>query len=115
MQTQGCKMTDRELLEKAAKAAGRVWLSYHHTKGLCFRDDSFGGLIEYYWNPLTDDRDALRLAVNLGFNLNVIRGDGVFASRYETEPVIAQKEEGDLYAATRRAIVRLAAVIGESA
>jgi hypothetical protein len=36
-------MTDRELLELAAKAAGN-------------------GFVIGYWNPLTDDGDALRLA-----------------------------------------------------
>ena len=108
-------MTDRELLEKAAKAAGYVltWKT-GYSKGGEFRG-AFITEKDDAWNPIDDDGDALRLAVNLGFNLNVIRGDGVFASRYETEPVIAQKEEGDLYAATRRAIVRLAAAIGESA
>ena len=46
-------MTDRELLEAAAKAAGYV--HYHPGDG-------------FYqtWNPLTDDGDALRLAVKLG-------------------------------------------------
>lgn len=53
-------MTDKELLELAAKAAG-----YQYAK--------FGGYIVVdgipgNWNPLTDDGDALRLAVKLKFN-----------------------------------------------
>jgi hypothetical protein len=114
MQTQGCKMTDRELLEKAAKAAGRVWLSYHHTKGLCFRDDSFGGLIEYYWNPLTDDRDALRLSVRLRINV-FHAGISAFALDEDGDLECREGHENDPDAATRRAIVRLAAKLGESA
>ena len=48
-------MTDRELLELAAKSIDKKWLSYStgSGKGLCCRDSSYGGLIEYYWNPLT--------------------------------------------------------------
>jgi hypothetical protein len=107
-------MTDKELLESAAKAAGRVWLSYHHTKGLCFRDDSFGGLIEYYWNPLTDDGDALRLAVKLGMNV-FHAGISAFAMDEDGDFECREGHEKDPYAATRRAIVRTAAEIGESA
>ena len=48
-------MTDRELLERAAKAAG-----YEYAKhgGYIVVDGIPGN-----WNPLTDDGDALRLAV----------------------------------------------------
>jgi len=94
-------MTDRELLEMAAKAAGREWLSYHLTKGMCCRDDSYGGLIEYYWNPLTDDGDAMRLAVKLGIDIS-----GVQLKYWD-------KTSKNPYAATRRAIVLAAAEIGK--
>ena len=110
-------MTDKELLELAAKAAGRKWLSYHHQKGLCCRDDSYGGLIEYYWNPLTDDGDALRLAVKL--QIHMAKYDNYVSAcqlgpAWGGEVVVWDHEEPDPYAATRRAITRAAAEIGKA-
>ena len=102
-------MTDKELLELAAKAAGRTWLSYHHTKGLCCRDDSYGGLIEYYWNPLTDNGDALRLAVKL--KISPIYG---FPCVAVCAFARGESHHADPYEATRRAITRTAAEIGKS-
>jgi len=46
-------MTDRELLEAAAKAAG----IQVHPDGIEWNRNEEG----YRWNPLTDDGDALRL------------------------------------------------------
>jgi hypothetical protein len=79
-------MTDRELLELAAKAIGI--------------DHWFGkeGTVE--WNPLEDDGDALRLAVKIKWT----------PSRVE---FVKLSITDDAYAATRRAIVRAAAQIGK--
>ena len=96
-------MTDRELLELAAKAAGMVI----HEARQAERDASFDpekvGLFiargSTWWDPLTDDGDAFRLAVKLNMDL-------VFD--IDLSEVIAT----DPYAATRRAIVRAAAEIG---
>lgn len=124
--------TDRELLELAAKAAGI--------------GGGWGGQIEYHngavdlrnmwilngdefipWNPLTDDGDALRLAVQLGLNVQPY----FFASEKCQKPATAIRPGGgmisdlvafvpehnesfekyDPCAATRRAIVRAAAGI----
>jgi len=80
-------MTDRELLELAAKAAGLEVVTPTM-------------LAHGQWDPLTDDGDALRLAVKL----------------MEFEPY---KSRGYLptitsdIAATRRAITRAAAEIGK--
>lgn len=54
--------TDRELLELAAKAAGidGVYMQRLTGDGLAVR-----GCLVQLWNPLTDDGDALRLAVKL--------------------------------------------------
>ena len=52
-------MTDRELLELAAKAAG-IKLSWHEPTGYAW---IAGPCV---WNPLLDDGDAFRLGVDLG-------------------------------------------------
>jgi predicted amino acid dehydrogenase len=99
-------MTDKELLELAAKAAG-IEIKW---------DTPYKAVWDFAqvpnWTPLTDDGDALRLAVILGMNINVVTS-GVFVSRFEDEPVIAEKTNDDVYAATRRAITRAAAAIGK--
>ena len=105
-------MTDRELLEMAAKAAGiEVGFTDQSPKDGCYlieNGDSAG-----WWDPLTDDGDALRLAVKLGFGISIPlaykRTDVVTFSG----PIISVIEaHGDPCAATRRAIVRAAAAIG---
>jgi hypothetical protein len=112
-------MTDRELLELAAKAAGYA---------LCEWPDEPGKLraeIEPnwrpVWNPLTDDGDALRLAVKL--ELRVLYHPALrqaivrpyYAAERENETVVNLEDtNADPYAATRRAIVRAAAEIGRA-
>jgi len=99
---------DRELLELAAKAAG-IWNNTDPWNGLLKQNGQ-------YWNPLTDDGDALRLAVKL--QIIVGRYDNyVNASPLHDgakEVVIWNHNEKDPYAATRRAIVRAAAEIGKA-
>ena len=89
-------MSDRELLELAAKAAG-----IEHVTPM---------MIEWgQWNPLTDDGDALRLAVKLG--LHMTNGEThAWASHLAVEAT--EPFHDDPYAATRRAFVRAAAEIG---
>lgn len=105
---------DRALLELAAKAAEMCVVG--HNCGLLIRSD--GNKAGYRWNPLTDDGDALRLAVKLrldvtfGFaatQINVSQFDWA-----EDEDRVGVQEDGreDPYAATRRAIVLAAAEIG---
>lgn len=104
-------MTDRELLELAAKAAGiadgNVFYDMEHDK---------------VWNPLTDDGDALRLAVKC----NIVPQskcfddyDRLFASTYIWDNgvevcSIRETYKDDPYTAIRRAIVRAAAEIGKA-
>jgi hypothetical protein len=105
-------MTDRELLG-AAYAAYRPGENYTRLVNDAGSD---------YWNPLTDDGDALRLAVKLGFTVGPHLGAtyaGVAPCPDDFEdgklPIrIAQMHNGDPLAATRRAIVRAAAEIGRS-
>jgi hypothetical protein len=64
-----------------------------------------------YWNPLTDDGDALRLAVKLRLSIGFPRPDVVWLLGRKGE-VTREVVFNDPYAATRRAIVRAAAEIG---
>lgn len=103
-------MTDKELLELAAKAAGieLKWEELHQ----CYWIALGQGVPVNIWNPLTDDGDALRLAVKLRLHVSVFAdaiGIGTPGKGYEE-----LKWTGDPYAATRRAIVRAAAEIGEA-
>lgn len=98
-------MTDRELLELAAKAAGIevYWCDSNSCFWLADESDSFV--------PLDHDGDALRLAVRLGLLFKHI------TDRYEMFMKFYYEElDNDLRPseATRRAIVRAAAEIGKS-
>ena len=115
-------MTDRELLELAAKAAGLKIIKwgdpdyYSHRGGevayVCAtgQNDPWGD----EWNPLEDDGDALQLAVRLKLNVNVEHTSiDVYDQNLQLTRVWAT-EIDDAYAATRRAIVRAAAEIGRA-
>lgn len=108
-------MTDRELLELAAKAAGVEVEAWDGDYPVCFFMHWSGDPNEepqyepIHWNPLTDDGDALRLAVKL--KLRVIDGQ---AEWIDDTYCIETSDEADRYAATRRAIVRAAAEIQRS-
>lgn len=96
--------TDRELLVLAAKAAG---YKFHENDGqLWVYYDGTGFRI---WNPLTDEGDALRLAVKLAKKAGM-----PFAALIANFLHQEQEQEGDDCAATRRAIVRAAAEIGRA-
>lgn len=111
-------MNDKELLELAAKAAGyeKDWHWNHH-----FIMSAGGSVKEgnswITWNPLTDDGDALRLAVKIGirdyFGIEVQSGctQATTFEPWESCQFEEHKTQ-DPYAATRRAIVRAAAEIG---
>lgn len=96
-------MTDHELLELAAKAAGIpvVPCTCSNPKWPFKHDEAKSGK-RGHWNPLVDDGDALRLAVKLRLNFS----DKVLWLRHNDQ------EHYDPYAATRRVIVRAAAGIG---
>lgn len=100
-------MTDRELLEAAAMAAG--------VTGGVWWDDTCDGWPDpsTHWNPLADDGDALRLAVKL--RLDICRPsaghDGVCVWLDHVGDFVEVPHGADPYAATRRAIVRAAAAM----
>jgi hypothetical protein len=102
-------MTDRELLELAAKATGDF---YQHPRHKIPKNLP----VVFYlngkrWNPLTDDGDALRLAVKLGLQIS----EGVAEVWRDGKEVgYFFEDQENRYAATRRAITRAAAAIGEA-
>jgi hypothetical protein len=116
-------MTDRELLEAAAKAAGMLPAPAGvdcaeggpmSKGGLVFSGN--GDCID--WNPLTDDGDAFRLAVKLRIKsrYNEALGQGLAWINGDHAGSTANTEDcgRDECATLRRAIVIAAAEIGAS-
>ena len=101
-------MTDRELLEMAAKAAGYEveWVRNSGCHYRCEAEES-----REQWCPLDDDGDALRLAVKLDISLLGDFPGNIVVVAFDARRII-EKYDGDQYAATRLAIVRAAAAIG---
>ena len=110
-------MSNQELLELAAKAAGlEIEPCTCSNKKWPFKIKNDFGID--HWNPLKDDSDALRLAVKLHLSVEIWVG----SSRHKQGVTIAEHDNasaelphnGDPYAATRRAIVCAAAEIGKA-
>jgi hypothetical protein len=97
--------SNKELLELAAKVAG-----------IELMDDAVRTAHGWAkWNPLTDDGDALRLAVKCGMGVRLdVYTDSVCITHFDID-LIEEKTEDDPLAATRRAIVRAAAAIAKAA
>ena len=103
--------TDRELLELAAKAAG-IEGDIKYTADDAMWLFHFG--VNSPWNPLTDDGDALRLAVKLRMDVT-FNAEDVFAFPQDGSDGSSELiNVDDPLAATRRAITRAAAAIGET-
>jgi len=103
-------MTDRELLELAAKAAGlEIKAVWYDTTNVALILIGAGN--EGLWSPLINDGDAFRLFVKL--NLWIQFEETIDA--WEYCGIRASEPYGDdNNAATRRAIVRAAAEIGKT-
>lgn len=108
-------MSDRKLLEMAAKAIGlpeRGWMgpAFMYVKDNTLTD----------WNPLTDDGDALRLAVQLEADVVWFRNTVAVTFRCPTvgtpgtHDTVQEPRGTDSQVAVRRAIVRAAAQIGKA-
>ena len=112
------------MLELAAKAAGIEWIPATTEKGIEL-EPVFGLWLRIHgepsehqrrrWNPLTDDGDALRLAIDLQLGVSV---PPVVGGRIDVVTfygpiifVIEYPVSGDRHAAARRAITRAAAAI----
>lgn len=106
-------MTDRELLEAAAKAA-HIDVEWYSGLGM---GACVGGPFPL-WRPLEDDGDALRLAVKLDIRFSPTANSGEHCCAgltFEPGGVFVEERGSDPYAATRRAIVRAAAAISLTA
>lgn len=121
-------MTDRELLELAAKAAGikcRWWKvkqwkerdSPHGKCKYCIGSKSiFGTHHSKEWNPLSDDGDALRLSVKaqIEYAYGTVNDQIVCVMNFVTDTTYVEDCGGDVCATVRRAIVLAAAEIGRA-
>lgn len=112
-------MTDKALLEMAAKAAGIENLA-HPGCAVIVRSDGEG--YSCTWNPLDHSRDAFELAVDLKLMVDNVGpfseaagfvGNGDDMRRIGCEE-LHKHHGGDAYAATRRAIVRTAAAMAQA-
>jgi len=107
-------MIDNRLLELAAKAAS---LEVRHFALSGFNIMS-GNDMGKTWNPLTDDGDALRLAIKLNLKIvpdpEMLRTEVEYGEDELGDPkwLAVHWEDLDACAATRLAIVKAAAVIG---
>lgn len=107
-------MTDQELLEKAARAAGIEFTENDEEGNLYEIRHDLKRLV--VWNPLDDDGDALILAVKLQISVyqNIVRVEAgtislALAGVFIHEDTIYQ----DSLIATRRAITRAAAAMAD--
>jgi hypothetical protein len=103
-------MNDRELLEMAAKAVVRP--EHYASQAYMLGWNS-------NWNPLTNDGDALRLAVALGLTVGPESPDVIGKSLCRVSWLnkthsLGDYGSGDKMAATRLAITRAAAEIGRA-
>ena len=111
-------MTDREMLELAAKAAGiRTPSPDDMDLGGRQYEESLGLWCKFkwgwnWWNPREDDGDALRLAVTCFFVIDIGPASVAVHENNGRRDIGFEWRGDDPYAATRRAIVRAAAEIG---
>lgn len=111
-------MTDRDLLEKAAKAAGIEAQWDCPERGMMMLTPD--GIDTMTWNSLADDGDALRLAVKLRIGVKY-HHNAPPEMGLPRECAVAVTDSGKWFAevdrdegkATRRAIVRAAATLCE--
>ncbi len=114
-------MTDLEMMERAAKAAG---MEVHRGDGwqadMLFRSiqrPSSPLVANVQWNPLEDDGDALRLAWKLRMNIEPQTTMGGKPTGFNVWPAgrgdCGATEDGNAPDAMRRAIVRAAACLAK--
>lgn len=109
-------ITDRKMLEMAAKVAGYKVSQHHQSARDAAIDPATASLwidgVSTGWNPLKDDGDALRLANKLWLEVRHVHGKAHAGMQDKFWCTENWFPDGDQDAATRRAIVRAAAAIG---
>lgn len=108
-------MNDRELLELAAKAAGYTRTQWVEDAQGAQRFHVFSERSMWLeWNPLSDDGDALRLAMKLNIHISLYGPETGLNAWIIRESAESFDEDygDDPCASVRRAIVRAAAAIG---
>jgi hypothetical protein len=111
---------DRELLERAARAAGMVNWVWQDWPGMDIRYGVSHSLYTEatgHWNPLQSDADAFRLMVDCGVDVEYLNEsvEASFWTRGADSNLLRATVTNldDKHAATRRAIVRAAAAMSE--
>lgn len=110
-------MSDKELLELAAKAVG-----LHVKANRVDEDDKFTHLVvgqkftreKIDWNPLTDDGDCARMEAALGINVEWSALGVVCGKRGFETTELFNNHAGDKQEARRMASLRIAAEIGKA-
>jgi len=104
-------MTDREMLELAAKAAG---IEYNGKRSITGNIALYCGPDYGWWNPLNNDDDAFRLMVKLGIGVAMFDKEFPTAKRAFISDIGSfPTMDPDPYKATRYSIVKAAAALGE--
>ncbi|NMY32651.1 hypothetical protein HBR94_14205 [Pseudomonas sp. WS 5412] len=103
-------MSDQQILELAAKAAGISPVLCFESARNCLR---IGDRESYrLWRPLEDDGDALRLAIKLGICIVFMEDHDSVGAEHSVHGVMIIEAMDDF--GTRRAIVRAAADIAKA-
>ncbi len=105
---------DLELLELAARALGAVRVEEIDGEGMLILHFAKQAP-EYGWNPLVHSDDALRLSVRLEIDVMHRVVGGRRAEAYAPGfNIVAEPYKGNPLTATKRAIVRAAAAVGNA-
>ena len=109
-------MTEREVLELAAKAMGQKVVNWAHDGSAELSPR--GGA---WWNPLRNDEDAFRLIVRFGMEVHsgyvschVGHAAGSIQQQYQIVPGAENPNADAAAAALRAAVTSVAALIGQS-
>lgn len=105
-------MTDRELLELAAKAVGNGAQWDCPERGMMVLTPD--GNDTMTWNPLASDCDAMQLAIDLCFHMRADGGRSQIDRCMSEAALNSERQGAARLAAMRRAIVRAAAEIGRA-
>jgi hypothetical protein len=116
----GMNENDRELLEAAAMAA-EIEIDTSPYSGAGGGNDGFDVMgnvvLDWHdgetWNPLTNDGDALRLAVKLGIEVKYYPKESSVEAWTSNYVFHSEDNGNDPCAATRRVIVRAAAALAQ--